>query len=226
MPFSGTEQFVVDVVFLAGGTMQLTASDADEVKDLTSRLGLGCSARLLFCGSELPHGRSLKSLGVGPTREGSPCIYCLEADGRSETGKSHMLTIVNLFGGHIHLPARERDTISGLKQALAEHFSGALRLLFRGEELQDALTLGHYGISTGKTIYLLEATGRAVADEPEEETLGPQVERRIDGLWYPAQVLKAYSAEDGGQILDIRYLDDGNVERGVEMSECRISQAN
>jgi hypothetical protein len=41
--------------------------------------------------------------------------------------------------------------------------------------------------------------------------VGEPVEREIDGMWFPAEVLAIHvnKGEDAGDVLDVLYLDDG-----------------
>jgi len=67
-------------------------------------------------------------------------------------------------------------------------------------------------------VSLLNATG---AQETRTVCAGSFLERRIDGMWFLGRVLQCH--KDGGEVIsvDLKYLDDGNLERGVPMEECR-----
>lgn len=57
-------------------------------------------------------------------------------------------------------------------------------------------------------------------DEPMSHPwpAGTLVDRDIDGMWFPARILKAKSRS-----YDVEYLDDGNTEQGVGWDELRLA---
>ena len=246
---------MLDIVFVAGGQAQLLVQDSDHVKDVKIRLKEHCgspntSFKLLFCGADLPDDRTLYSLGVGPTERGSPCLYCVGMEDAGEvnrTGKN-MVTVINLSGGHVALPAGDFDMVRDLKEALTRSLNlpmDRMRLLHRGSELKNETPLGKLAeglaASSPAPIYVFERllehshnvgdrAGGSVNDTDSSSSKsldfaaipsGALIERRIDGHWFPAKVFRMHS---GAQRVDIKYLDDGNIELGVDWSECRWLQ--
>ena len=246
------DEFFIDIVFIAGGQTQLLVQDSDHVKDVKIRLKEHCespntSFKLLFCGADLPDDRTLYSLGVGPTERGSPCLYCVGMEDVGEvtrTGKN-MLSVINLSGGHVALPAGEFDMVGDLKETLTRSLTlpvDRMRLLHRGSELKNETPLSKLteglGASSPAPIYVFERpdhshnvgdrAGGLVNDTDSSSfksldfaaiPSGALIERRIDSHWFPAKVFRMHSGEV--QRVDIKYLDDGNIELGVDWSECR-----
>ncbi|CAL1138991.1 unnamed protein product [Cladocopium goreaui] len=164
------DEFFIDIVFIAGGQTQLLVQDSDHVKDVKIRLKEHCespntSFKLLFCGADLPDDRTLYSLGVGPTERGSPCLYCVGMEDVGEvtrTGKN-MLSVINLSGGHVALPAGEFDMVGDLKETLTRSLTlpvDRMRLLHRGSELKNETPLSKLteglGASSPAPIYVFE----------------------------------------------------------------------
>ena len=48
--------------------------------------------------------------------------------------------------------------------------------------------------------------------------VGDRVERNIEGMWFLAQIEKYHASNE---TIDVRYLDDGNQEEGIHVSEVR-----
>ena len=238
------DEFTIELAFLGGGGQSLTVKDSDSVWDVKIRLSgsVDRSLKLLFQGRALPDDRTLKSLGVGPTIKGSPIVYVVQSVGAESPGgepRRSGLRIVNLKGGEMIIPTQGSDTILKLKLALQRELRllpALMRLIFGGVELHDEETLEFYGVSPStSTVYLLPspvATGEAghvplvEAKLPAEASVGIAgifvgmfIERRIDSLWFLARVLKVVQEEV--LRVDVQYLDDGNIERGVDWAECR-----
>ena len=234
-------EFTVDIVFLGSRRqLQLCVEDSDLVGDVKARLReLGHeTVKLLFHGSALPDVRTLGSLGVGPTAEGViPSLYCLEAGAETsearvakEDREKRVLQVVNLSGGSIHLSVKECDTVRLVKQSLSKTVSlpaDHISLLYEGMELTDDIVLFDNAISS---VFLLEreSSGTSDAELPavnlvpsEPNIAGGLLDRRIDGLWFRAKVQRMHVLNETCTV-DIQYLDDGNVELGVELSECRF----
>lgn len=200
----------VEVVFLSDylgrQSLQISLTASDRLEDLKLRLQLPSESRVIFNGLELHEGPALRSLGVGA----GSCVYCLVPDCISgETApEAKLLKVIDLSGRSLSLEASS-ESISSLKGSLSQKLRlpiEGLRLLHDGRELRDDEILGLDALPMQPTLYLLH-------DEPSSVF----VERRIDALWFRAQILKVH--EDGK--LDLLYLDDGNLELAVEASECR-----
>ena len=245
------ESFALDVIFIAGGRTQLPVEDSDHVKDVKVRLKEHAASpkgpfKLLFCGAELPDDRTLYSLGVGPTEKGLPPLYCVTvADVCEETGPSrNAVKVINLSGGHVMIPASESDTVGHLKESLARSLTlpvDQMRLLHRGSELKDedlVRELNEESVAHAPApLYLLERpldhVGHKVNQAVEVAAdrsmhsrdlaaipSGALIERKIDNDWFPAKVFRMHVAHEA-QKVDIKYLDDGNIELGVDWAECR-----
>uniref|UniRef100_A0A7S1TVG1 Tudor domain-containing protein n=1 Tax=Phaeomonas parva TaxID=124430 RepID=A0A7S1TVG1_9STRA len=67
------------------------------------------------------------------------------------------------------------------------------------------------------------AKGGAAADANGAwADVGAVVEREIDGLWFPARIIRGTF----GELFDVEYLDDGNVETDVPRAELRPANVN
>ena len=198
----------VEVVFLSDylgrQSLQISLTASDRLEDLKLQLQLPSESRVIFNGLELHEGPALRSLGV---KAGS-CVYCLVPDCISTSPPEEGLKVID-FSGQCHNLEAGSESISSLKASLSQKLRlpiAALRLLHAGRELRDDEILGVDALPMQPTLYLLH-------DEPSSVF----VERRIDTVWFRAQVLKVH--EDGK--LDLLYLDDGNLELAVQASECR-----
>ena len=121
------DEFTIEVSFLTGAAPRvewLTVKDSDLVQDVKDRLrelrklNGATGVKLIFQGSALPDGRTLKSLGVGTAR--GSLVYVVEAEGAGSSA-SHRgggLRILNLTGGHVTVPAQNFDTVLKVKLAL------------------------------------------------------------------------------------------------------------
>ena len=230
---------------MPGGRTQLLVQDSDLVKDVKMRLtDIEGPIRLLFRGIDLPDEQTLYSLGVGPTARGSPCLFCLTmVEVPDGTWAKGMVKVISISGGHILIPAKKTDTTAHLKEVLATNLGQAadrMRLLHRGVELMNDTCLGELSdtgfqdagcINPLAPIYLLETSsldidhGSKVINETNpvalhsDITSGALIERRIDSHWFPARIFRKHSQE--AQKVDIKYLDDGNIELGVDWLDCR-----
>ena len=242
------DEFRIQVAFLSGGEEILTVKDSDLIRDLKTRVResrkLAEGVKLIHRGCALPDNRTLKSVGVGPIAAGCPVlIYAIQAAREDrfdqEQSRSPGLRIVNLTGGRLTVPAQDSDRVLTLKLTLqpkVQLLPSRMRLLHCGVELRDEETLEFYGVASTSTIYLLArpagiAAGQGTAKGSPEQKLdqedsgiagifrGMLIERRIDSFWFPAKVLKVVQ-EDMLKV-DMQYLDDGNVELGVDWLECR-----
>eukprot|EP00438_Fugacium_kawagutii_P019722 Skav213551 [mRNA] locus=scaffold263:57136:57831:+ [translate_table: standard] len=213
--------------------MQMMVQDSDYVKDVKMRLKKDFESlapfKLVFFGAELPDNRTMYSLRVGPTEEGSPCLYCVPVANFDESSEPGMVKVINLSGGHVMLPASESHTLQHLKDSIARSLSlpvDRVRLLHRGLELKDEMLnrmsdLGLAGMSA--PIYVLERpSDQGPANDSDCGVIHPgaMIERRIDCNWFPAKILRIHAVQPV-QKVDIKYLDDSNIELGVDWSECR-----
>jgi len=121
------------------------------------------------------------------------------------------------------LAASPQDTPGVVKAKLDDRLgipSSRQRLIFEGLELCDANSLGSQGVNTEKVpkVHVVVRAPNASEDSGPRICEGGHVERIIDGVWFRAEVLSLR----GEGSADLRYLDDGNVEKGVPLHECRV----
>ena len=233
---------------MPGGRTQLLVQDSDLVKDVKMRLtDIEGPIRLLFRGFDLPDERTLYSLGVGPTAGGSPCLFCVTmVEVPDSTWAKDMVKVTRISGGHVLIPAKKTDTMAHLKEVLATNLGLAadrMRLLHRGMELMNDTCLGELSdigfqdagcINPLAPIYLLERSSLDIDHRSKvinetnpvalhsDITSGALIERRIDSHWFPAKILRKHSHDcQDAQKVDIKYLDDGNIELGVDWLDCR-----
>lgn len=124
-----------------------------------------------------------------------------------------------------------------------------MRLLHRGMELMNDTCLGELSdigfqdagcinrINPLAPIYLLERSSLDIDHQSKvikvinetnpvalhsDITSDALIERRIDSHWFPAKILRKHSHDcQDAQKVDIKYLDDGNIELGVDWLDCR-----
>lgn len=188
---------------------------------------------LIFEGTALSDSETLAACGIATAKK--PTLHLL-VRGVSNTwppmtrlASSFRGVRVSIIGGEgFDMEARQSDTVGSIKEKLRDRLGAPVneqRVIFSGVELDDNHTLSSQDVSTlaGSTLYVLIRRPPKWKDNSLSVHVGGLLERRIDGLWFLARVLRCREVQGVVTSVDVRYLDDGNIEKDVPLDECRIA---
>ena len=146
---------------LTGKTFALEVDLEDSIENIKCKIqeneGIEASKqRLTFGGKSLENDKTIQDYDI----QSESTIYCdLSLLGGGIEGEgSKQIFIKTLQGKTITLDVSDSDTISSIKEKLHEKEGIPVdqqRLVFNGKQLEDANTIGDYGIQADSNIHLV-----------------------------------------------------------------------
>mmetsp|Transcript_11229 Transcript_11229/g.39821 ORF Transcript_11229/g.39821 Transcript_11229/m.39821 type:complete len:249 (-) Transcript_11229:85-831(-) len=232
----------VRVVRLDGGSLEVRAVAAEDVAAVKAKIfaehGIAIAdQKLLLDGRCLADNESLCDAGILGARP-STLFLLVRRDTAAGGNRAVPLDFEGVIvhaldgGSRFEIAAKSSETVLDLKARLQESSQIPIfeqHLVFGGRELTDDSVLASKGVSTqaGSTVYLLRRQTSAQPSAAFGE-VGSRVERRLDGAWFGAVVVHRTEASgaSGRLRLVLRYGDDGNLEEGVDVADCRPMPAS